>query len=75
MKIKVGDQVVFNDLADAQVFDVVEVDGVSIGVTYDLGGDKGRARTQYTDKSLCRKSTKTQLANIQAKVSHEHNRT
>ena len=62
--VKVGDQVVVNDLPDTQVYRVKEVRGHMVGLTYTVQGED--AETGWVDVTMIRKPTKKQLANHRA---------
>jgi hypothetical protein len=60
-KLKVGDKVVFNDLEDAQIFDVLSIDGHRIEVSYKML-DGEYVKSSWSDCSLASYPSKKQLA-------------
>jgi hypothetical protein len=60
-KLKVGEQVVCNDLEDAQIFDVLSVDGHRVELSYKLL-DGQYVKSSFTDCSLLQYPSKKQLA-------------
>lgn len=61
-KLKVGEQVVFNNLDDAQIYDVLSIDKYVIEVGYKLPNGEYVA-SSYSDCSLAQYPNKKQLAN------------
>jgi hypothetical protein len=59
-KLKVGEQVVFNDLVDAQIFDVLAIDGYRIEVSYKMS-DGEYVKSSFSDCSLAQYPSKKQL--------------
>lgn len=55
-KFKIGSKVVVSLVEDATIFEVVDIDGFNVGLTYPVlvGGEMVNTVTQWVDKSFIR---------------------